>query len=94
MAAATLAFTLLTFGPTWIPAIIDSFIDLGAAAGNGSVCGAPRRSRDRREGVGDEDQARAVDRGMRELMEREALPYTVLPTDVDAVNAFAATLLA
>ena len=31
-------FTLLTFGPTWIPAIIDSFIDLGAAAGNG---GAP-----------------------------------------------------
>ena len=42
----------------------------------------------------DEDQARAVDRGMRELMEREALPYTVLPTDVDAVNAFAATLLA
>jgi type IV secretion system protein TrbL len=31
-------FTLLTFGPTWIPAIINSFVDLGAAAGNG---GAP-----------------------------------------------------
>jgi hypothetical protein len=41
----------------------------------------------------DEDQARAIDRGMRELMDREALPYTVLPSDVTAVNAFAATLI-
>jgi hypothetical protein len=41
----------------------------------------------------DEEQARAIDRGMVELMDREELPYTKLPTDVDAVNAFAATLL-
>ena len=41
----------------------------------------------------DEDQARAIDRGMLELMDREELPYTKLPTDVDAINAFAATLL-
>mgnify|MGYP006318623409 FL=1 len=41
----------------------------------------------------DEEQARAIDRGMQELMDREALPYTKLPTDVDAINAFAATLL-
>lgn len=31
-------FTLLTFGPVWVPAIIDSFVTLGANAGNG---GAP-----------------------------------------------------
>jgi len=41
----------------------------------------------------DEDQARAVDRGMLELLDREGLPYTSLPAAVDAVNAFAATLL-
>ena len=41
----------------------------------------------------DEDQARAIDRGLIELMNREALPYTVVPTEVDAINAFAATLL-
>ena len=41
----------------------------------------------------DEEQARAVDRGMRELMDREALPYTVLAGDIMAVNAFAATLI-
>jgi hypothetical protein len=41
----------------------------------------------------DEEQARNVDRGMRELLDREALPYTVLPSDVTAVNAFAATLI-
>ena len=41
----------------------------------------------------DEEQARTIDRGMRELLDREALPYTVLPSDVNAVNAFAATLI-
>ena len=41
----------------------------------------------------DEEQARNVDRGMRELLDREALPYTVLPSDVTAVNAFASTLI-
>ncbi len=41
----------------------------------------------------DEKQARTIDRGMRELLDREALPYTVLPSDVTAVNAFAATLI-
>jgi hypothetical protein len=41
----------------------------------------------------DEEQARTIDRGMRELMDREALPYTVLASDVTAVNAFAATLI-
>ena len=41
----------------------------------------------------DEDQARAIDRGLVELMDREALPYTVLPADVDQINTFAASLL-
>jgi hypothetical protein len=41
----------------------------------------------------DEDQARAIDRGLIELLDREALPYTRLPADVDVINAFAATLL-
>lgn len=41
----------------------------------------------------DEEQARAIDRGMLELLNREELPYTVLPSDVTAVNAFAATLI-
>ena len=41
----------------------------------------------------DEEQARTIDRGMRELLDREALPYTVLASDVTAVNAFAATLI-
>ena len=41
----------------------------------------------------DEEQARAIDRGMVELLDREGLPHTTLPTDVNAVNAFAATLL-
>lgn len=41
----------------------------------------------------DEEQARTIDRGMRELLDRETLPYTVLPSDVTAVNAFAATLI-
>ncbi len=41
----------------------------------------------------DEDQARAIDRGLRALLEREGLPFTTLPTQLDAINAFAATLL-
>jgi ABC-type dipeptide/oligopeptide/nickel transport system ATPase component len=41
----------------------------------------------------DEEQARAIDRGMLELLAREGLPYTVLPSEVTAVNAFAATLI-
>lgn len=41
----------------------------------------------------DEDQARAIDRGLRALLERESMPYTVLRAEVDAVNAFAKSLL-
>ena len=41
----------------------------------------------------DEEQARELDSGMLELMDREELPYTTLPADVDAINDFAATLL-
>ena len=41
----------------------------------------------------DEEQARAIDRRMVGQMDRKGLPYTKLPTDVDAVNTFAATLL-
>jgi hypothetical protein len=41
----------------------------------------------------DEEHARAIDRGMLELLKREALPYTVLPSDVMAINAFSATLI-
>jgi hypothetical protein len=41
----------------------------------------------------DEEQARSIDRGMLELLKREELPYTVLPSDVTAVNGFAATLI-
>jgi hypothetical protein len=40
----------------------------------------------------DEEQARAIDRGMLALLEREGLPYVLLPSEVMAVNAFAATL--
>ncbi len=41
----------------------------------------------------DEDQARAIDRGLVELLDREKLPYTALAADVDTINTFAATLL-
>jgi hypothetical protein len=41
----------------------------------------------------DEEHARAIDRGMLELLKREELPYTVLPSDVMAINAFSATLI-
>ncbi|MDE2417654.1 MAG: hypothetical protein KGN32_07595 [Burkholderiales bacterium] len=42
----------------------------------------------------DEEQARAIDRGLRALMEREKIPYTVLQPNVQEINAFVATLLA
>ena len=41
----------------------------------------------------DEEQARAIDRGMLELLAREGLPYTALASDVPAINAFVATLI-
>ena len=41
----------------------------------------------------DEVQARTIDRGLVALLDREALPYTTLEVDVDAINTFAATLL-
>lgn len=41
----------------------------------------------------DEDQARAIDHGMRTLLEREGINYTVLASEVGAINAFAATLV-
>ena len=42
----------------------------------------------------DEDQARTIDRGLRDLLLREELPFTSLPPEVEAINAFAATLIA
>jgi hypothetical protein len=41
----------------------------------------------------DEAQARSIDMGLREVLEREELPYTALAPEVAAINAFAATLL-
>jgi hypothetical protein len=41
----------------------------------------------------EEEQARAIDRGLRELLDREHIPYTVLPPQLDAINAFTASLL-
>nr|ACY24685.1 hypothetical protein [uncultured organism] len=40
-----------------------------------------------------EEQARAVDQGLRALLGREGLDYTALPPDVEAINAFAQTLV-
>lgn len=42
----------------------------------------------------DEDQARNIDRGLRTLLEREGMAYTLLSPNIDAINAFAATLIA
>jgi hypothetical protein len=42
----------------------------------------------------DETQARLIDQGLREVLEREEMPYTSIAPDVAAINAFAATLLA
>ena len=41
----------------------------------------------------DEEQARTVDQGLRNVLTREGLPFTALTPSVDAINAFAATLL-
>ncbi len=41
----------------------------------------------------EEDEARNIDRGLRTLLEREGMAYTLLSPNVDAINAFAATLL-
>lgn len=41
----------------------------------------------------DEDQARSIDRGLRALLDREGMSYTPLTPDIDAINAFAATLV-
>ena len=41
----------------------------------------------------DEEQARAVDRGLRATMAHEGIPYTVLQPDVDVIDAFTQTLL-
>nr|WP_304746976.1 hypothetical protein [Rhodoferax sp.] len=41
----------------------------------------------------DEDQARNIDRVIRQTLTHEGMKYTILPPDIDAINAFAATLL-
>ncbi len=41
----------------------------------------------------DETQAREVDRGLRQTLVREAIAFTVLPPEIEAINAFAATLI-
>ncbi len=40
----------------------------------------------------DEDEAIKVDRGLRELLSYESLPFTVLKPEIDAINAFANSL--
>jgi len=42
----------------------------------------------------DEEQARDVDVGLREILIREKLPFTELPPELDAINAFTEALLA
>ena len=41
----------------------------------------------------DEEQAKEMDRGMRAMLRREAIAFTILKPDVEAINAFAATLV-
>jgi hypothetical protein len=41
----------------------------------------------------DEEQARAIDHGIRGLLIREGMRYTKLAPDIEAINSFAATLL-
>lgn len=41
----------------------------------------------------DEEQAKGIDRGLRGILTREGLRYTALPGNVEAINAFAQTLL-
>ena len=40
----------------------------------------------------DEVHARAIDGALRECLTREHMPYTVLPPNIDAINAFADAL--
>jgi hypothetical protein len=40
----------------------------------------------------DEDQAIGVDRALRQILQREGMPFTSLAPDIDAINAFAASL--
>jgi len=42
----------------------------------------------------DEEQAKEVDRGLLQIMQREHLPFTELPPDIHAINAFADALMA
>jgi hypothetical protein len=42
----------------------------------------------------DEEQARTIDRGLRDLLVREKLHFTSLSPDIAAINAFASTLTA
>jgi ABC-type dipeptide/oligopeptide/nickel transport system ATPase component len=42
----------------------------------------------------EEEQARSIDLGLRTMMDREAIPYTLLAPDIEAINGFAAGLLA
>lgn len=41
----------------------------------------------------DEEQARNIDKALRHTLTHEGLKYTVLPPELDAINAFAASLL-
>lgn len=41
----------------------------------------------------DEESARAIDRGLRDVMDREGIPYTSLQPNVQEINAFVASLL-
>ena len=41
----------------------------------------------------DEEQARAIDRGLRSVLVREGLPFTTLRPNVDDINAFTQALL-
>ena len=41
----------------------------------------------------DEEQARAIDRGLRATLVREGMRYTALAPEVDTINAFASALL-
>ena len=40
----------------------------------------------------DEDEAKNIDRALRGILTREGMHYTVLPPDIDAINAFAHSL--
>ncbi|MCF8169078.1 MAG: hypothetical protein K9K38_00330 [Rhodoferax sp.] len=41
----------------------------------------------------DEEQARNIDHGLRSLLIREGMRYSKIPPDINAINAFAASLL-